>query len=110
MPTIRIQLVLAVLALTLAVPALSNADDHVTALACEGAWSTSSAAESCQSTLNDISVSNGQCRIEARCQHWVFQILLESLVDVYRDNDLTVPLAEVDDLHNCDGWLRVGFC
>ena len=110
MPTIRIQFVVAVLALTLAVPALSNADNHVTAQACLGAWGNSSASESCQSTLNDISVSDGQCRIQARCQYWVFQISTQSLVDVYRDNDVTVPPGDVDDLHNCDGWLTVGFC
>ncbi len=110
MPVMRVQFVLAVLALALAVPALSNADNHATALACESGWGLSSASASCQSTSNDISVLNGQCRIQARCQHWVFQILTQSLVDVYKNNDLTVPLADVDDLHNCDGILQVGPC
>ena len=25
-----------------------------------------------------------------------------------RFNDMTVPLVDVDDLHNCDGYLQVG--
>ena len=109
----RVWLVFAVLAQALAGPVIpetkARSHEAVTVQACRNAWNSASARPTCSSTPNDILLSSDQCRIKKSCQFYGitdFGVVLSP----HKPNDLTVPLAEVDDLHNCDETLTVGAC
>lgn len=106
-------LVFAVLTLALAGPVIpetnAQSDETVTVQACRNAWNSASARLTCSSSPNDILLSGGQCRIKKTCQYYAYgptgpnQLYLKS-------NDVTVPIDDVDNLHNCNGTLTVGSC
>ena len=109
----RARLVFAVLAQALAGQAIPEAkvqsDEAGTVQACRNAWNSASARPTCSSTPNDIRLSSDQCRIKKSCQFYGITDFGVVLLQ-HKPNDLTLPLAEVDGLHNCDETLTVGSC
>ena len=109
----RAMLVLAAFALALAAPAIEEAKaqsgEAVTQADCKTAWNSASARPTCSTTPNDILLSNGQCRIKKACQYYGPGPFGPNQLQ-HKSNDVTVPVGDVDDLHNCDGDLQVGSC
>ncbi len=103
-------LAVAAIALALAGSAIPEATAQsggaVTQADCEAAWNSASARLTCSS--GSITLSGGQCRIVKECQHYEDTDAGTHLAQ--KSNDVTVPLDDVDDLHNCDGNLWVGAC
>ncbi len=106
LPTARI-LALAVLAFLLAGPAAQEAAAQpVTTQECENSWSSAPAYLDCTTRHTEILEVNGQCNIKALCPF----LLPNNPTPQLRTNDKTVLLADMDDLHNCNGHLTVGSC
>ena len=109
----RVWLVFSALTLALAGSAIeetkAQSDGAVTVQAYQNAWNSAPARLTCSSSPNDILLSGGQCRIKKTCQYYAYgpigpnQLYLKS-------NDVTVPIDDVDHLHNCNGTLSVGSC
>ena len=106
----RASLVLAAFALALAAPAIEETKaQSATVQNCKNAWYSASARPTCSTTPNDILLSGDQCRVKKSCNYYgIGSMGVTQLLQ--RANDVTVPLADVDDLHNCDGYLQVGPC
>ena len=107
---IRLWIVPAAFVLALAGPAVEEATAQsggaVTQADCEAAWNSASASLTCSS--GSITLSVGQCRIIKECQ--VYEDTEGGTHLEQKSNDVTVPLDDVDDLNNCDGYLQVGAC
>ena len=110
-PRVRASLALAALVLALAGPAVeeAKAQSAATVQSCKNAWYSASARPTCTTVPNDILLSNGQCRIKKSCKYYGIGSMGVTQA-LYKANDVTVPLADVDDLHNCNGELQVGPC
>ena len=109
----RVWLLFAVLTLALAGPAIpevtAETDGPVTQADCVAAWNNASARLTCSAT-GLITLSSDQCRIQNDCDKREFVVSCGCWLVLSVVNDATFPLADVDDLHNCDGNLQVGAC
>ena len=74
---------------------------------CKEAWRDSSARQSCglaqvHNNLASISVSDGQCKIHVDCSTTTY--------GAHRTNNWAGSVDDMEDLHNCNGDLKVGGC
>ena len=93
--------------LLVAAPALSQPPGAELVQACGDAWEESSAYSSCgwpSITAEDI--DNSECELDTRCQTdgeppWE---------DPFHDTVIVASVDEIPNLHNCDGYLKLGNC
>lgn len=109
----RVWLIFAAVALALVGSAIeetkAQSDEAVTVEDCKDAWNSAPARPNCSNVSGDISLSGGQCRIRKSCTYDPTGGLIPNSSQ-FAFNDVTVPLADVDDLRVCGGQLQVGPC
>lgn len=93
----------ALIGIAISPPLLAEQQTVPTEEECQQAWGKSSASNSCglaqvHDLLAQVSVENGQCKVYVDCSTNVW---LE-----HRRNTFFGSADEVEDLENCDGYLK----